>query len=102
MLGVDVGEQELLTLEDADESGAGQVADDAVAAVAADQPACGDRLGFAALDEHRRNAVVRLPEALERGAELDRAAEFRQPQPQCLLDPPLGRDQARGIGHIGT
>ena len=79
----------------------GLLADDAVAAVAAGQPARGDRLGLAVLDDHRRHAVVRLLEAAERGAELDRAAELRQPQPQGFFDPPLGRDQARRIRDVG-
>ena len=80
--------------------------DNAVAAVTADEPARGDCLGFAvplaSSDQHGRHALVRLLEADECNAEIDRTAELRQPQSQRFLDPPFGRDQAGRIRNVRT
>jgi hypothetical protein len=83
------------------ERDAGLFAHDAVAAVAADQPPRGDGLGHAVRDDSRRQALARLLESGQRGAEPDPAAELGEPQPQRLLGAPLGRDQTRRIGDVG-
>lgn len=84
------------------ENDAGLVPGDAVATVAADEPLRGDRLGLAALHDRGRHLLRGLIEAAEHRAELDRAAELRQPPPQRLLDPPLGRDQACRVWDVGS
>lgn len=102
-VGLDIGDDHAHFLTGlAFKSDTGLLANDAMAAVTADQPARGDRLGLAVLDERRRDPLVRLLKAGERRCELDGAAELFQPQPQRFLDPPLGRDQACRIRDVGA